>query len=722
MANIGYATLSVIPSAAGFGSALSRDINPQMTGVGHGAGRILGLGFLAGAAVIVAGIGAVIKTGVGEAMDASAGTAQLAAGIASTGNAANVTVDGMNALASSIQGYSGQTDDSIVQAENLLLTFVNIKNGVGAGNDIFDQATLASANMAAKMGGDASTNAIRLGRALNDPVAGVTALTRVGVQFTDAQKASIESMVASGDVMGAQRVILAELQTEFGGAAAAAGQSLPGQLAIAKRSFEDVSQAVVEGLLPTILPGLTSIGATITTKVIPAITEFIQGFKDGTGSGGTFRDVLEKVGSVLGAVGGFIKQNSNWLLPLAGIILGVVVAIQVWTGVQAALNVVMSLNPIGLIIIAIVALVAALAWAWNNSETFRNVVTTVWTGIQTAVGAVVGWFTGTLIPAFNSVWATVSPVLSAIGAVFTWVWNSVIMPIVGFIVGAIQAWATVVGWLWTNILSPIFGFIGAVVKFVGEVIIAVIVGVIVVALTLMAATVTWLWENVVSPIFGFIGAIFNWVWSNVISPVVGFIVGYIHMLGAVFTWLWENAISPAINFITGAFDNVKTAFGLVHDFFSDKVTAIGNIFSGIGDTISGAFKGVFNGIARAWNNSIGSLSWSVPDWVPVIGGDTISAPRIPLLASGALVTDPALAMLGESGHEAVLPFSRVDEFAGMVARQMAGMDLGKPDGRRGAGNLIDYDRLAAAMSRVTLTMDGRRVSQSADAWIGASIR
>ena len=100
---------------------------------------------------------------------------------------------------------------------------------------------------------------------------------------------------------------------------------------------------------------------------------------------------------------------------------------------------------------------------------------------------------------------------------------------------------------------------------------------------------------------------------------------------------------------------------------------------------------------------------------------TLDTPNIPLLAEGALVTNPALAMLGESGSEAVLPFSRVDEFAAMVARQMGQMDLGPVSGR-GAVDLIDYDRLAAAMSRVTLTMDGRRVSQSADAWIGASIR
>jgi len=282
-----------MPSTKGFGAALSRDINPQMHGSGLSAGKVMGAGLLAGFVAISAGIGAVLKTGFDEAKDASAGSAQLAAGIKSTGNAANVSLKGMNDLASSIQGYSGQTDDSIVASQQLLLTFTKIKNTDT--DKIFDRATTATANMAAKMGGDAAGSAIQLGKALNDPVKGVASLGRMGVQFSDDQKKMIKSLVDTGDVAGAQNVILAELETQFGGAAEAAGNSLPGQLAKAKRSFEDVSQAVVEGLLPVVLPGLTSIGTTITDKVIPAVVGFIQGFKDGEGPGGKFRDILSAV-------------------------------------------------------------------------------------------------------------------------------------------------------------------------------------------------------------------------------------------------------------------------------------------------------------------------------------------------------------------------------------------------------------------------------------------
>jgi len=208
MSDIGYATLSVIPSARGFGRALSSEVAPQLAAAGHSGGSVFARGLktaaLVGFGALAVGIGAVVSTGIGEAMDSSAGLAQLTAGLKSTNNAANVTVKGMSDLASSIQAYSGQTDDSIVKSQQLLLTFTKIRN---QGPDkIFDLATVATANMAAKMGGDASGAAIQLGKALNDPIKGLVGLGRAGVQFTDSQKASVKAMVETGNIVGAQKL------------------------------------------------------------------------------------------------------------------------------------------------------------------------------------------------------------------------------------------------------------------------------------------------------------------------------------------------------------------------------------------------------------------------------------------------------------------------------------------------------------------------------------
>ena len=117
----GTVSLGVKPNTAGFGRALSSGISGETSGLGD-LGKKLGGLLVAGIAAVGIGkaIGGLIRTGFDEVKDASAGIAQLTAGIKSTGNAANVSVKGMTDLAGSIQGLSGQTDDSIVAAQQLL--------------------------------------------------------------------------------------------------------------------------------------------------------------------------------------------------------------------------------------------------------------------------------------------------------------------------------------------------------------------------------------------------------------------------------------------------------------------------------------------------------------------------------------------------------------------------------------------------------------------------
>lgn len=339
---IGYSVLQVIPSAKGFGAALSQQVNPQMSAAGKSSGISFGkvLGAAAVGGFLASGISKIIHTGISETMDASAGVAQLAAGIKSTGNAANVSVKGMEALAGSIQGFSGQTDDSIVAAEQLLLTFTNIKNN--GPDKIFDQATLAAANMAAKMGGDASSNAILLGKALNDPIQGISALTRVGVAFTKGQKDSIAAMQKSGDVAGAQKIILKELNTEFGGAAKAAGESLPGGVKIAQRAFEDASQSMAEKFIPIVLPAFTKLATLVTSKVVPAVSNWIDGFIKGTNTAGKLKDMVVDVYKI--AFKPFVdflwahrSTISTWVINL-GLMYGAFKALLFITKVTAALK------------------------------------------------------------------------------------------------------------------------------------------------------------------------------------------------------------------------------------------------------------------------------------------------------------------------------------------------------------------------------------------------
>ena len=193
-----------------------------------------------------------VQGAIQEAQEYEKVTAQLNAAIISTGNVAGLSVEGLQAQASALESLSGQDEIAIMKNQGLLQTFTNVRNVVGEGNDIFDQATLAMLNMGAKMGDNAGS-AMQLGKALNDPVRGIGALSRVGVVFTAQQKEQVKAMVAAGNIMGAQKIILKELEVEFGGSAKAAGDTFAGSIARAKDKVSDFTRDLITNLQPILL-------------------------------------------------------------------------------------------------------------------------------------------------------------------------------------------------------------------------------------------------------------------------------------------------------------------------------------------------------------------------------------------------------------------------------------------------------------------------------------
>jgi hypothetical protein len=206
----------------------------------------------AGVAGAVLGLGAAIKIGVGEFLEAQKVMAQTEAVLKSTGGAANVTAEQVSGLAESLMKKSGVDDEAIQSGENMLLTFTKIRNEVGAGNDIFNQATEATLDLSVAMGKDMQSSAILVGKALNDPIKGMSALSKAGIQFTEEQKDTIKALVASGDAMGAQKMILKELETQFGGSAEAAGKTFSGQMNIAKETAMNFAGDIVTKLIPVL--------------------------------------------------------------------------------------------------------------------------------------------------------------------------------------------------------------------------------------------------------------------------------------------------------------------------------------------------------------------------------------------------------------------------------------------------------------------------------------
>jgi hypothetical protein len=112
------------------------------------------------------------------------------------------------------------------------------------------------------------------------------------------------------------------------------------------------------------------------------------------------------------------------------------------------------------------------------------------------------------------------------------------------------------------------------------------------------------------------------------------------------------------------FDGFRAVVDSVFKFIKGAVTGSIDVIKGYFSTLLGFYKGIFNGIASLWNNTVGKLSFKVPSWVPGFGGKGFEVPNIPMLANGGIVTGPTLAMIGEAGPEAVIPLSKMDSMGG----------------------------------------------------------
>lgn len=249
----------------------------RLGGVLGKVGGVMKTGLAVGAGVAVGGIAALggwIVQGVKDAASYQTVLAKTAQVIKSTGNVAHISVEGVKSLAAELETMSGVDEELIINSQNVLATFTNIRN-VGK-NKIFDQATKSALDMSVALGTDLQGASIQVGKALNDPIKGVSALSKVGVTFTDSQKKVIKSLVETGDVAGAQKVILAELNKEFGGQAAAAGKGFEGSMARVQDVLADTGREIGTALLPKV----TQFAEWLSKKIPVAIDATKKGWND----------------------------------------------------------------------------------------------------------------------------------------------------------------------------------------------------------------------------------------------------------------------------------------------------------------------------------------------------------------------------------------------------------------------------------------------------------
>lgn len=281
----------------------------------HGltAGMTAGFGKIAGAMAAVATV-SVFKSFIDEARESRKVAALTQSIIKSTGGAAKISAKQVGDLATAISNKTGVDDEAVQSGSNLLLTFKNVRNEVGKGAKIFDRATAAAVDLSAAGFGDIAGASKMLGKALNDPLKGLTALGKAGVTFTADQKKQIETLVKTGDILSAQKIILKEVESQVGGAAAAAADPMEKLGVIIGNVKETIGTAFLPIVdkaatwLGNVLPGaVDKAGQFFSQKLLPplkVVTGFIQdkviplAGKIVTGFTGLGKKLVSAIGSV----------------------------------------------------------------------------------------------------------------------------------------------------------------------------------------------------------------------------------------------------------------------------------------------------------------------------------------------------------------------------------------------------------------------------------------
>lgn len=281
-------------SLTGFNKAIT---NTQ--GRAYKAGQQIGAGIRSGAVLAAGGIAFLVTqvaAGVRQLAVLEQATAQTNAVLKSTRSIAGQTADSIRKLAEKYEGLNATIDDKVIQSgENLLLTFTNIRK------QAFEPALEAALNLNTRLGGGEGglQNTIKLlGKALNDPLKGLGALSRAGITFSKQQTDQIKTLVKNNDLLGAQDLILKELGKRYGGAFKAEGNTATGVFRGIGDAVEDLQKAIATGLFPVIQKVLPKIRSALAD---PKVIATIQRLGDSIASLFSDKNIAEG-GKILGSL------------------------------------------------------------------------------------------------------------------------------------------------------------------------------------------------------------------------------------------------------------------------------------------------------------------------------------------------------------------------------------------------------------------------------------
>ena len=328
----------------------------------------------AAAALGAIGVGALKAAEAAEAT--STANARLETTLRNAGDASGEAAAAAKQYADALEAQTGVSDETIKAGQAVLATFHNVSDEAGRASGAFDRATAAAVDLSAAGFGSVESASMMLGKALQDPLKGMGALAESGVTFTDAQKAMVESMVATGDIAGAQNIILQEVEGQVQGTAAAtvnASDQMRNAWQDALAALGGTDEATGQ------LTGLAKASQDAAAWVERHSTAVVLGIK-----------VVAAFAATILVTNLALKAYRTAVLLMTAAQTAARVASVAWTRAVWLLNVALLMNPIGLVVIAVVALVAAFVLAYKKSDAFRAAVDRLGASISGAFASAFG--------------------------------------------------------------------------------------------------------------------------------------------------------------------------------------------------------------------------------------------------------------------------------------------------------------------------------------------
>lgn len=396
---------------------------------------------------------------------------------------------------------------------------------------------------------------------------------------------------------------------------------------------------------------------------------------------GLFSFIADNVGRILGVLSAI--AGLSLFSTIAGILGTVITQIQLavgvfsgWASLATALSgafgilpqifasIVMAVNPVNVIIGAVIATVVDL---WNKSKSFRNDIVSILGNIATIVQKV---FLTIVAPIIDTVGKIIEDFVDMVLKPLWNAWENVFQSIMGLLSDFLK-FATPIFSTILDILGPVFELALTLLRGVFDMVFSAIRGIIELAGKTICERV-----NNIREFFRNLGewmeGTFGFKWKNVFETVKNAVKVFRDYMGPIINSV-QVIFLGLTSFISGVFsNNWRRAWFGVRQIFESIVSGLSHIFKAPLNFMIDGINKFLSGIGKV----------KIPDWVPGVGGKGFSIPRIPRLAKGGIVSASTIANIGEAGTEAVIPLQRNTQGLDMIAEKISErLSLSQNDGQ-----------------------------------------